>query len=266
MKLSNRMRLQFFAGEGDSTGAMDMAGLNNLLEGMGTETDATQQTTTAQPEPTTQETDTQAQQQTQQQTQQQSQPQQRTNQAEYAFAQMRVENTQYKNMLTKLAKATGIEFNNEKELIDKLNDQALESLSKRQNVPVEVLKRLETLEQTNQTYELEQRKSATLVAFQNLKNEYGLDDDGLLNFAQELDQQGLNPFVKDVDISGMYRQMHFEEIMNARIAQAVQDALSKSSVADTHGSTPNSATGSQDDGGKKITTVGELSALLDTMK
>lgn len=249
--------------------ASDMSALDTLLAGMDNNGAAqTQEDTSTSTEDTT--TTVAETQQTQTQ-EDQSQTKNKPTQAErmnYAFGQMRTELNANKALLAKLATAAGIQYTDENDLIAKLNDNALNQLAQRQNVPVDLLKRMEALEQNNAAYEMEQRKTETLLSFQKLQTAYGLTNDELLAFAQELDEKGMNPFASRVNIDATYRDLHFDEIVNKRVAAAVEEALKKSSVADTHSSTPNRSTGKGDNSGdgKKITTVSQLSALLDGVK
>ena len=247
----------------------DMSALDTLLAGMdGNGAAQTQEDTSTSTEDTT--TTVAETQQTQTQ-EDQSQTKNKPTQAErmnYAFGQMRTELNANKALLAKLATAAGIQYTDENDLIAKLNDNALNQLAQRQNVPVDLLKRMETLEQNNAAYEMEQRKTETMLSFQKLQTTYGLTNEELLAFAQELDEKGMNPFASRVNIDATYRDLHFDEIVNKRVAAAVEEALKKSSVADTHSSTPNRSTGKGDNNGdgKKITTVSQLSALLDGVK
>lgn len=249
--------------------ASDMSALDTLLAGMDNNGAAQTQEDTS---TSTEDTTTTAAETQQTQTQEdQSQTKNKPTQAErmnYAFGQMRTELNANKALLAKLATAAGIQYTDENDLIAKLNDNALNQLAQRQNVPVDLLKRMEALEQNNAAYEMEQRKTETLLSFQKLQTAYGLTNDELLAFAQELDEKGMNPFASRINIDATYRDLHFDEIVNKRVAAAVEEALKKSSVADTHSSTPNRSTGKGDNSGdgKKITTVSQLSALLDGVK
>lgn len=249
--------------------ASDMSALDTLLAGMDDNGAAqTQEDTSTSTEDTTTTVAETQQAQTQED---QSQTKNKPTQAErmnYAFGQMRTELNANKALLAKLATAAGIQYTDENDLIAKLNDNALTQLAQRQNVPVDLLKRMETLEQNNAAYEMEQRKTETMLSFQKLQTAYGLTNEELMAFAQELDEKGMNPFTSRVNIDATYRDLHFDEIVNKRVAAAVEEALKKSSVADTHSSTPNRSTGKGDNNGdgKKITTVSQLSALLDGVK
>lgn len=248
--------------------ASEMSALDSLLSGMGTGTEQnTEDTSTSTEDTAATEAETQ-QAQNQEDT---SQPKNKPSQAErmnYAFGQMRTELNANKALLAKLATAAGIQYTDENDLIAKLNDNALSQLAARQNVPVDLLRRMETLEQNNAAYEAEQRKTETMLSFQKLQTTYGLTNEELMSFAQELDERGLNPFTSRVNIDSTYRDLHFDDIVNKRVNAAVEEALKKSSVADTHSSTPNRSNGKGDNNGdgKKITTVSQLSDLLDGVK
>ena len=248
--------------------ASEMSALDSLLSGMDAGTNqSTEDTSTS-----TEETETAAAETQQAQAQEEtSQTKNKPSQAErmnYAFGQMRTELNANKALLAKLATAAGIQYTDENDLIAKLNDNALNQLAARQNVPVDLLKRMETLEQNNAAYEAEQRKTETILSFQKLQSTYGLTNEELMSFAQELDDKGLNPFTTRVNIDSTYRDLHFDDIVNKRVNAAVEEALKKSSVADTHSSTPNRSNGKGDSSGdgKKITTVSQLSDLLDGVK
>lgn len=252
-------------------GSSTVADLDTLLEGMDKETNTDGQNTDTTADTAAQDnTDaakTQPEQNNQQDEPTKANPSQ-SSKMNFAFGQMRTELNAYKGLLSKLATASGITYTDEKDLISKLNDDALNKLATRQNVPVDLLKRMEQLENNNAMYEAEQRKTDTMVSFQKLQATYGLTNDELIAFAQELDERGLNPFNTRVNIDSVYKDLHFDEIVNKRVTLAVQEALKKSSVADTHSSTPNTHTGRKDNSGsdKKITTVSQLSDLLDGVK
>lgn len=253
---------------GGASTTSDAAALDDLLAGM--DSGAEQETSTqAETNPSTEETGAgSAETATQTEAQKQTQKPTQTERMNYAFGQLRTENAAIKGLLSKLATAAGIQYSDEKDLITKLNDDALTKLAQRQNVPVDLLRRMETLEQNNAAYEAEQRKAETMVSFQKLQTAYGLTNDELLAFARELDEKGMNPFTNKINIDSAYRDFHFDEIVQRRVDAAVQEALKKSSVADTHSSTPNINTGKKDNAGegKKITTVSELSSFLDGVK
>lgn len=253
-------------GTGDVANS-DMQDLNNLLGGMGT-AGADSSTGDAGTKPGTDGNadGTGAEDQTGN-TNQEQKPAQPNNKQEYAFAQMRAQNTQLFGLLSKVAQATGIEFKDNNELLAKLSDDALGKLAKAQNVPVELLKRLEQLEQTDKVHQAEQLRNSALAGFNAVKDAYSLTDDELRGFAAELDAKGKNPFLTTVDLEAEYKLTHFQDIVKKETQRAVEEALKKSNAADKHGSTPNNAQGKPDTGaGEKITTLSGLNSLLNDMK
>jgi hypothetical protein len=186
--------------------------------------------------------------------------------ANATFANMRVTIAQQKSLLTKLAKAAGIEFTNEADLIAKLNDNALTQLSQKQNIPKELLEKIERLEQDSYEYQQTKLKNAALAGFEQVKGEFGLTQEELMAFAAELDEKDMNPFVKPVDLLAEYKLTHYDEIMNKRVELAVQAALSKSQAADKHSTIPSKQKGSSSTKVENIDTVSALDNLLKDMK
>lgn len=258
--------LQFFAddGTGDGDGSTyDMDGLDNLINGMGTEGQTT-------PPPTDDDAGTGEQPPEGDQTPPDDQTQtqaQKNDKQQFAFAQMRTQNAQYKGLLDKIAKAAGIEYTNDTDLLTKLNDDAIGKLAQKQGVPAELLKRMEDLEGVKSLYEAEQLKQSAAMGFQKLMKEHSLTEKELQEFAKELDGRGLNPFVMKVDLDAEYRLTHFDEIIEKKVKAGIEQALKTSNAADQHSSTPNQKTGKPGSSdGEKISTVDGLSALLHDYK
>lgn len=248
--------LQFFAedtSDGDEGTPSNVEDLNALLTQLGGNADTNTAESNEEPaeeaEPTTQKPEQQPQ-----------------NKQEYAFAQMRVQNNQLMGLIGKIAQAAGIDYKDDTDLISKLNDDAITKLAEKQNVPVELLKRMEHLEQRDKLYQAEQLKGAAFAGFQKIKSTYELTDDELRTFAKELDESGKNPFFNLIDIESEYKLTHFDDIIAKKAQAAVQAALAKSSAADTHSTKPNNVKGKPDENtGDKVTTVSGLNALLKDM-
>ena len=183
-----------------------------------------------------------------------------------AFGQMRIQIKQQNKLLGKVADALGIEYKSSEELLQKLNDNALESLAEKQGVPKELLQRLEYLECISTQFEEQRLHDNALAGFQRLHTEFGLDDKALQSFAAELDATDQNPFVKDLDVVTLYKTMHFDDIVQAKVEAAVAEALSKDTQVSQRSSTPaaGGAPGAGD-GGDKVTTVAGLTAMLNTI-
>ena len=275
--------LQYFAADGSSvqggtagsTGAgdttsLDSAGLSALLNTMGNDGADTQgEDTSGQGDAnggTPQESD-----QTQQQQQQQSgadinaQTQQQKDAG--AFAAMRVRNKQMENMLKRVADAAGIQYANTDDMLTKLNDDALGKLAEKQGVPKELLMRLDSLEKSNQEYRQEQVNIKLRNDFMALQEKYNLTPEQLQTFATQLSNDRVDPL--SADIMREYEVRNFDAIVQQRIQDAVQTALSKDQQVDEHSSTPNAAQGSSasgSDAGVTCKNSAELHQLLATLK
>ena len=190
-----------------------------------------------------------------------------TDKAQYAFAQMRTQNAALTNMLGKIASANGIEFANHADLMSKLNDDTINKMAQKQGVPVELLQRIETLQADSDAFKQRQLQETATAGFKQLIDDYSLDQTALMNFAKELDDDGINPFTSKVDVLSEYKTRHMDDIVNAKVQAAVQAALGRSNVADSHSSTPLDAvggTGTGTDGA--ITSVQGLRDILNTVK
>ena len=275
--------LQYFAADGSSvqggtagstdagnTTSLDSAGLSALLNTMGNDGADTQgEDTSGQGDAngdTPQESG-----ETQQQQQQQSgadinaQTQQQKDAG--AFAAMRVRNKQMENMLKRVADAAGIQYANTDDMLTKLNDDALGKLAEKQGVPKELLMRLDSLEKSNQEYRQEQVNIKLRNDFMALQEKYNLTPEQLQTFATQLSNDRVDPL--SADIMREYEVRNFDAIVQQRIQDAVQTALSKDQQVDEHSSTPNAAQGSSasgSDAGVTCKNSAELHQLLATLK
>lgn len=185
-----------------------------------------------------------------------------------AWAQMRVQNKQMQDILTKIADAYDIKAQSPEELIQKLNDDALAKLSAKQGVPLELLKRLETLEAHEAEYQKIQTDNYLTQSFTALQKEFNLDQQALINFANQLQTAGLDPYKTKVDIRAEYISRNLDSILQARINQAVEQALRIDQGAAQQSTTPLPATGAAQTQQveNKINTTADLQALLAGIK
>ena len=184
----------------------------------------------------------------------------------FAFGKMRTEINQLTELLGKVAKANGVDYSDSKDLIAKLNDDAIQKMAQRQNVPVEILQELEALRQDSAQFKAQQRRDAAAIGFQKVMDTYGLSQEQLKEFAVELDNAGKNPFEQNIDLLAEYKMMHYEDILNAAVKKAVEEALKKDSAANQSSSTPAQQQGGNGGEHQKITTVAGLTALLNDVK
>ena len=153
-----------------------------------------------------------------------------------AFAQMRTQNKLFADTLQKIADATGIQYTNQDEMIAALNGDALNKIAEKKGIPVELLQRMEQLEANSRMWEAQQQQERLTNGFKNLSAKYGLDQNALMGFAQQLDADKVN--LTTVDIEKEYVSRHLEDIVNARVQAAVQAALAKDAQVGAQSSKP----------------------------
>lgn len=187
-----------------------------------------------------------------------------TSKMNLAFGQMRKENKELQSTLLKVAKAYGIDANNTKEVLEKLNQDVLTKQAEQQKVPVELLSRMQTLEEQNNAFLEAQRQQALTNGFITLATEYNLDEKALTSFASELDAAGFDLVSQDIDIVQLYKSVHADDIIAAKVKAGIEQALKKSNEADTHSTIPGK---NQNAGGGgtqiKIENMAQLNSFLD---
>lgn len=184
-----------------------------------------------------------------------------TRKANEQFARMRIANKQLTQLLGKLATANGIEYANTNELISKLNDSALQQISQKSNVPVELLKEVESLRADSEMLRQQQAQTRLTEGFKTLMNEYSLDEKELRTFCSELDGAGVDVSAHGFDVVGYYKMTHMDDIIQKRVAAEVAKALNKDAVADAHSTAPVQRRGSRG-GTPKVSSMASLDALL----
>ena len=185
--------------------------------------------------------------------------------AQQAFIYLRQQNQSFKNTLKGVAEILGIDPKaGEADMIAALQAKVVEGQAQNANVPVEMLQRLQTLEAKNAEIERSERERVTLLGLQQVKTQFGLEDKDLTKFTQDLIAAGMNPLEADVNLIDTYKSMHFEDLMQKAIADAVAKEQARSAKAASTSSTPDPKRGDPGSGDGKITTQTQLNAWLDT--
>lgn len=176
-----------------------------------------------------------------------------------AFAQMRVENTTLKKTLESVAELLGLtDVKDPDQLASSIKTKVLEAQAKQSNVPVEILQKLDRLQGLEQQFTETQLKTQAAVGFQGLVTQYGLNNDQLVAFAQELINNGMNPYEKQVDVVREYKILHYDELVSAAAEKARQEEAARAAKAASQSSTPGSTKGGNPGGQGKINSVKEL--------
>ena len=185
-----------------------------------------------------------------------------------AFAQMRIANQQQAQLIKQIAGVVGITDTKDPEAImNALQQVVVKAQSQKQGIPEEVLTRLNHLENMNSEYQKQQAYIAAGRGFQTIKDKYGLDDNGLEAFAQELIADGLNPYESPIDLVTEYKVRHFDELIEQAVQRGIEQEAQRAAKAGTQSSTPSNTNGGRTDSdAPKITTVAELNKFLDENK
>lgn len=179
-----------------------------------------------------------------------------------AFARLRTQNAQYEKTLKGVATVLGIDAKdvNTEDLLKVLQDKVVNEQAKQQNVPPELLKRLNSLEQDKQDRELRDLRTQAFLGFQRVKDKFNLTDDALQDFASELQLDGINPFETPINLETAYIQKHFNDLIAAAKEQGIQEEQARANKASTNSSTPATKRGAEDnkDSSENIKTVADL--------
>lgn len=164
--------------------------------------------------------------------------------ANKAFAEMRVKTQKYEKTLKSLGNLLGAQDVNDPDaILNLVQEKVLQAQAKQQNIPVELLQKLDLLEAESQARQKDALTQQALIGFQNVKNQFGLDDKGLDAFADELAQKGINPFAQQIDLVRVYRDFHFQDIIAKEVQKAVEAERQRALKAATESTTPGSTTG-----------------------
>lgn len=185
-----------------------------------------------------------------------------------AFAQMRIANQQQQQLIKQIADVVGIKDTKDNEsIVAALQQLVVKAQSQKQGIPEDILMRLNQLENVNQEYQKQQAYLAAGRGFQTIKDKFGLDNDGLEAFAQELIADGINPYEHPVDLVNEYRNRHFDELIEQAIQKGIEQEAKRAAKAGTQGSTPTSTTGAREESDPpKINSVADLNKWLEENK
>lgn len=192
--------------------------------------------------------------------------QQADSKRDHAFGQLRIQNKQQSKLLKDIGQILGIQDTSNPEALTKaLQDKVIASQAKQQNVPEEVFRRLHNLEQDNQAYIQDRMKRTAFLGFQKIKDTFGLKNEEVTAFADELRQANLDPFTTPVDIVREYQVRNYDKLIAAAEERGAKQEAERAAKAKQHGSTPQGKEGKRRTGGEgKISTIKELNDFLSS--
>lgn len=181
-----------------------------------------------------------------------------------AFAAMRTENSQLKKTVEGLANLLGItDTKDTTALTEAVKSKLLEAQSKKDNIPVEYLKKIDHLESIETQFTQEQLRTNATLGFQRVIDRYKLDQPGLNAFVDELTAEGINPLAQPVDLVAEYQSRHFDDLIKAAEDKGRLEEAQRAAKAGEHSSTPNPQQGGKPEGQDKITSISSLDSFLD---
>lgn len=186
--------------------------------------------------------------------------------ANEAFAALRARNKAQERLLQRFGKVFGFDTKDDPDqIMDKINAVLTEKEAKDQNIPVEVLNRLQELETIVKEKESNDRQAQVQDSLMDVASEFELDGDQLRQFTKHLIDKDLNPLEKDVDLKAEYLKLHWKDMLDSAKNNAIEEENERKKKAENNSASAAPAKKSDDSGGsdKKITTVKDLDAFLE---
>lgn len=185
----------------------------------------------------------------------------------FAFAQLRQEASQKKQLLTGLQKILNIpEDTPMEDVMSKVQEAIVKAQAKQTGVPEEIINKINNLEQRDKEYRAHQLQESAYLGFNKIQKEFGLDQASVKAFAVELLKDNLNPFEQDVDVMQEYKLRHFNDIIKAEVAKAVQAEQQRAAKAGTQSTQPGNTQGQTKGEQGKINSIKDLDNWLNTQK
>lgn len=183
-----------------------------------------------------------------------------------AFARMRVENQNYQKTIKQIAEALGIEGDDPNKMGETLVDMAHKKLAEKQNIPVELFKDYQQTKDQLSAMQMEQNRQTARAKFAQVKSSFELDDDAVVEFARQLDADGINLINNpEIDIEYEYYRRNRAALEQKKIQAAVEEAIRKQNTASDKSTTPSKQVGKPKDDSTpaRINNVAALDGLLE---
>lgn len=188
------------------------------------------------------------------------------NKSANAFAQMRVENKKYQNMIKDIASLLGVQNDDPNQILNAMQEKVINAQAKQQGIPTELAQRLAQLEARDKEYTLGEIRRNAYLGFQQIKDTFGLDDTSLNQFADTLVAGGVNPFEQQIDLVSEYKIRNFDNLIKAAEERGAKAEATRASRASSQSTTPNTKQGMQEVEKGKITSIADLNKWLEDNK
>lgn len=184
----------------------------------------------------------------------------------HAFAEQRLQIKKQNEFIRKVGRLVGFDDNtNTDEILEKVNEALLEKQSKEQNIPVDILKRLERAESLIQENDQIKLEKHVTEAFSDLIEEHNLSKEDVNEFTNYLIEHGKNPMLDaNVDLQAEYLKLHYKDMVQAAVDKALaKEGERKKKVDEQASSSVGSSPNDKEEA--KISSVKELDDLFSTM-
>lgn len=156
-----------------------------------------------------------------------------------AFAQLRREAQEakkYQEFVAKLAEQNGVTPD---DVLARFEERRLEEEAEKQNVPVEVLKRLQTLEQENQSVKESAFAERFNTQVENTIQKFGATDEEVRSTFQYALDNGIDFKTTSMTFEAVHRMAHLDTIIAKEVEKARQTDLENKRKRQTSATIPN---------------------------
>lgn len=226
---------------------------NEILEETEEIEDATQDEETLPEEGEDEQTETETETETEKETEKETTPPVETEEQKRnrAFAELRRRaeaNEKYASVIQKIAEQAGT---TPEEVVRRYEERMLEEQARQENVPVDVLKRLQALEQENAMIKEQTAAQRLTEQIEKIQKTFNASEDDIRNTFAYMMESGVDPRNNpNVNFEAFYKAANFDKLLEQKQKEAEQSLLSKKkerqqkAVASTH---DGSAAQSEDD-------------------
>ena len=142
-----------------------------------------------------------------------------------AFADLRREaeaNKKYADFINRLAEESGVK---PEDILARYEEKKLTDRAQKENVPVEVLKRLDTLEQENRQSKEQLAAERLDTQIKTVEGKYGADEAAVRSTFEYMFAAGVDPRTAEVDFEKFYRAANLDSIIQKEVENARQKDL-----------------------------------------
>lgn len=183
----------------------------------------------------------------------------------YAFAQQRQQIKAQETFIKNLGKLIGMDGAKPEEIQNKVQEVLLQKQSQEQNVPVELLQRLQNAEEIIQQNQFLQRQNEVQSSMADLIEEHSLSEEETNEFVQHLINEGKNPLENpNVDLHAEYLKLHYNDLVQKAVSEALNKEKDRKTKVKDKGTEPVPG-GGGDPSDKKIESVRDLDDVFGSM-